>query len=416
MTDNTTPTAQTASQAVTITVAGVQLSIACTAPTGSVTASTQYSATCSGTGGALGSGYSWTFSGLPSWLSSNTTTGAAITLSGKVPGPPPSSYTVSVTVTDSSTPVKQTATQTITISVVAAPLQLSCTAPTAAALVGTAYTASCAASGGTLAYTFTAANLPSWLAQTIGTGISFSGTVPNPPPASYSFTVTATDSSTPTKQTASQTISITVGVPPLQGVTITQNSAGSAPNQTNLSVSLPSSAQGTYTATLSLSFKPDPSITNVPANYFDPAAGFPASGQGTALTQNITLTGGAAPPSVMFAEGTVAGTWTVTLTSLTTGGVSALPTPSPSYTVPVALAAPQITVGSVKIVNATSTGFSVSSRDSRQRATWPAARSSSQPRRARSCKGVPSPFPSTVWTKASGLIPPPDRVREGPSV
>ena len=363
VTDSTTPTAQTASQAVTITVAGVQLSIACTTPTGSVTAQTQYSATCSGSGGTPGSGYSWTFSGLPSWLSSNTTTGAAITLSGTVPGPPPSSYTVSVTVTDSSTPVKQTATQTITISVVAAPLQLTCIPSdrggTVTAFVGTAFTASCTASGGTLAYTFTAANLPSWLTQTNGTGVSFAGTVPSPPPASYSFTVTVTDSSAPTKQTASQTISVTVGVAPLQGVTITQNSAGSAPNQTNLSVSLPSSAQGTYTATLSLSFKPDPSITNVPANYFDPAAGFPASGQGTALTQNVTMTAGAVPPSVVFAEGTVAGTWTVTLTSLTTGGVSALPTPSPSYTVPVALAAPQITLGSVKIVNATSTGFSV---------------------------------------------------------
>ncbi len=364
VTDSTTPAAQTASQSITITVVSPQLNITCTPSSGSVTALTQYSAACSGSGGTPGSGYTWTFSGLPPWLSSNTSTGATITLSGTVPTPPPGSYTVSVTVTDNSTPVKQTATQTITITVAAAPLQLTCTPTsdrggTVAVLVGGTFTASCTASGGTLAYTYSAANLPSWLTQTIGTGISFAGTVPSPPPASYSFTVSVTDSSTPTKQTASQTISITVAVPPLQGVTITQNSTGSAPNQTNLSFSLPQTAQGTYSATLSLSFKPDPSITNLPANYVDPAAGFPASGQGTTLTQSVSLTSGVTPSSIVFAEGTVAGTWTVTLTALTTGGVSALPSPSPSYTVPVALAAPSITVGSVKIVNATSSGFTV---------------------------------------------------------
>jgi hypothetical protein len=184
------------------------------------------------------------------------------------------------------------------------------------------------------------------------------GTPPNPPPASYSLTVTVTDSASPTNQTASQAITISVSPQPIQGVTITQNNSGAAPNQTNLLVRFTQAAAVNYTGTLSLSFKPDASVTNVPATYVDPAGGFPASSQNTtSLTQNFSVNTGQSQATTQFAQGTVAGTWTVTLTSLNPGGV---PSPTPSYTVQVAPGAPAITTGSVKIVfNATNTGFTV---------------------------------------------------------
>jgi hypothetical protein len=115
-----------------------------------------------------------------------------------------------------------------------------------------------------------------------------------------------------------------------QAVTINQTTGNTAPNQVNLSVTFAQSTPVAFSGTLSLSFKPDPSVTNVPAGYYDPSAGFPISGQsGTALTYNFTVPQGAIQASTPFAEGTVAGTWTVTLTSLTTMGGSVLPNPSP---------------------------------------------------------------------------------------
>jgi hypothetical protein len=135
-------------------------------------------------------------------------------------------------------------------------------------------------------------------------------------------------------------------------VTITQNNSGAAPNQTNLLVQFGQAATTNYTGTLTLSFKPDASVTNVPSTYMDPAGGFPGG-----LTQNFSVTQGQTQGTVQFGQGTVAGTWTVTLTSLSPGGV---PSPVPSFTVQVAAAPPVITAGSVKIVfNSANTGFTV---------------------------------------------------------
>jgi hypothetical protein len=130
-------------------------------------------------------------------------------------------------------------------------------------------------------------------------------------------------------------------------------------NQTTLSVTFPQAAPTAYTGTLSLSFVHDPTVTNVPANYIDPAAGFPVSGQSSGLTQNFTINQGQTQAAIQFGLGTVAGTWTVTLTALNTSGVSVLPSPAPTYTVPIAPGAPAISTGTVKIVNKSSSGFSI---------------------------------------------------------
>ncbi len=354
VTDSASPTKQTKSQTITINVGASTLTLNCPAP-GTATAGTSYSTSCTASGGTPS--FNWTYSGLPSWLS-GPASGATVNLTGTPPAPPPSSYSFTVTVTDSASPTKQTKSQTITINVGASTLTLNCPAP-GTATAGTSYSTSCTASGGTPSYNWTYSGLPSWLSgPASGATVNLTGTPPAPPPSSYSFTVTVTDSTSPTKQTKSQTITINVPVQPVQGIAITQSSGG-APNQTNLLVSFGQAAQSTYTGTLSLSFQHDPSVTNVPANYVDPAGGFPVSGSSTNLTQNFTVNQGTTQASVQFGLGTVAGTWTVTLTALNTGGASALPSPAPTYTVSVATAAPSITAGSVRIVSLSSSGFSV---------------------------------------------------------
>src|SRR5579863_2883577 len=329
------------------------LTINCATPS-PATAGTQYSTSCTASGGTPG--YTWTTqSALPSWLT-GTPSGATYTLSGTPPTPPPSSYTIGVIVSDSTTPTKQTQTQTITITVGASTLTINCRTP-GPATAGTAYSTSCTASGGTPGYTWTTQSaLPSWLTGTpSGATYTLSGTPPTPPPSSYTIGVIVSDSTTPTKQTQTQTITITIPAQPVQ-VTITQTSISN--NQTSLLVSFAQAAQSNYTGTLSLSFQHDPGVTNVPANYVDPAGGFAASGSTTALTQNFTINQGATQASVPFALGTVAGTWTVAVTALNTGGSSVLPSPAPTYPVAVPIAAPLV-VGSAQIVGATSSGFTV---------------------------------------------------------
>jgi len=351
--DSTSPTRQTQTQTITITVGASTLTINCRTP-GPATAGTAYSTSCTASGGTPG--YTWTTqSALPSWLT-GTPSGATYTLSGTPPTPPPSSYTIGVIVSDSTTPTKQTQTQTITITVGASALSINCSTP-GPATAGTPYSTSCTASGGTPGYTWTTQSaLPSWLTGTpSGATYTLSGTPPIPPPSSYTIGVIVSDSTTPTKQTQTQTITITIPAQPVQ-VTITQTSISN--NQTSLLVSFAQAAQSNYTGTLSLSFQHDPGVTNVPANYVDPAGGFAASGSTTALTQNFTINQGATQASVPFALGTVAGTWTVAVTALNTGGSSVLPSPAPTYPVAVPIAAPLV-VGSAQIVGATSSGFTV---------------------------------------------------------
>lgn len=333
-----------------LTSGSITVPLSTTCPTSPFPTSASYSSQLTGTGGngnyrwSLASGSLSPLTLSSTGLVSGTTPAAAVTLS----------FVLQISDTISDPPQQQPCSIVITPPA----LTLNCPAP-GTATAGTSYSTSCTASGGTPSYNWTYSGLPSWLSgPASGATVNLTGTPPAPPPSSYSFTVTVTDSASPTKQTKSQTITINVPVQPVQGIAITQSSGG-APNQTNLLVSFGQAAQSTYTGTLSLSFQHDPSVTNVPANYVDPAGGFPVSGSSTNLTQNFTVNQGTTQASVQFGLGTVAGTWTVTLTALNTGGASALPSPAPTYTVSVATAAPSITAGSVRIVSLSSSGFSV---------------------------------------------------------
>ncbi|MGB2635563.1 MAG: putative Ig domain-containing protein [Candidatus Acidiferrum sp.] len=214
VTDSTTPTAQTASKSFTITVAAAVTPV--TISTSSVPAGqvgTAYSTTLTASGGTTP--YSWSVSSgaLPG--------GLTLSSGGTISGTPTASgsFTFTAKVTDSTTPTAQTATKSFTLTIAAAvtPVTIS-TGSVPSGQVGTAYSTTLAASGGTTPYTWSVSTgaLPG------GLTLSSGGTISGTPTASGSFTFTAkvTDSTTPTAQTATKSFTLTVAAA-VSPVTIT---------------------------------------------------------------------------------------------------------------------------------------------------------------------------------------------------
>jgi hypothetical protein len=168
---------------------------------------TPYSVNLAATGGTPAYTWSITSGSLPAGLSLAAGNGV---IAGTPTASGASTFTVSVS--DSSSPVQ---TQSATLSITVAGPTLTITSSTlAAATVGTAYTQTLAASGGTLPYTWsiTSGSLPAGL--TLSSGGVISGT----PTASgtYKITVTVTDSSNPA-QTQSAATDIIVAAEPTTG-------------------------------------------------------------------------------------------------------------------------------------------------------------------------------------------------------
>jgi Putative Ig domain len=203
VTDSTTPTAQTQTKALSITIYAV-LSISTTSlPNGAV--GTLYSQNLVATGGATP--YTWSHTGsLPAGLSLNTSTGV---ISGTPTATGTSGFTV--TVTDSTTPTAQTKSQSLSITINGASggtLTITTTS-LPSGVVSTDYNGTVGVSGGAPPYTWgvTAGTLPAGLSLDTSTGL-ISG-MPTATGTS-NFTVTVTDSTTPTAQTKSQALSITI--------------------------------------------------------------------------------------------------------------------------------------------------------------------------------------------------------------
>ena len=209
-TDAETPTAQTATAALSITISAAPLSVVTTSlPTG--VDGSSYSTTLQAAGGV--SPYTWsvTTGSLPAGLTLAASTGV---ISGT---PTASSATFTVTATDSETPTAQTATKQLTITVNP---QLSVTTTTlAAGTVGTTYNQTLGAAGGITPYSWavTTGSLPAGLSLNSATG-AITGKPTGPHVGAISFTVTVTDSENPTK-TASASLSITISAPPLSVTT-----------------------------------------------------------------------------------------------------------------------------------------------------------------------------------------------------
>ena len=160
-------------------------------PAGTVGAA--YSQALAATGGTPP--YTWQLTGgsLPG--------GVTLASSGIISGTPSAagSFTFQVTVRDSQ---QASATGSFTVTITAAAFAIT-TSSLPAGIVGTAYTASLAATGGTLPYTWSASGLPS------GLSISAAGVISGTPTAAGSFSVTvqATDSA---QVTATKALTITV--------------------------------------------------------------------------------------------------------------------------------------------------------------------------------------------------------------
>lgn len=193
----TSPAAESSAAATFKLTCATPLTVATTGAPTTATIGKAYSGTVSATGGK--SPYTWSATGLPAGLKMST--------AGAISGTPTTagSDTVTVTVKDSSSPAL-TATASITITVSAVPLAITTSAP-ATATVGTAYTGTVAATGGTSPYTWSATGLPAGL--TMSTGGTISGTPSSTAAGSYTVTVTVKDSSA-TALTATAMLSIVV--------------------------------------------------------------------------------------------------------------------------------------------------------------------------------------------------------------
>jgi hypothetical protein len=201
VTDSETPTPKTASANLSITV-NPQLTVTTTSLAAGVIG-TSYSQTLAAAGGITPYTWAITTGTLPAGLSLNSSTGV---ISGTPSGNFTGTTSFTVTVTDSESPTKKTASANLSITISAPTLKITTTGlPTG--VVNNSYSATVSATGGVTPYTWSLSGNPAWLSINPSTGV-LSGT----PTATgtFGFTVKVTDSETPTAQTASANLSITV--------------------------------------------------------------------------------------------------------------------------------------------------------------------------------------------------------------
>jgi hypothetical protein len=221
--DSGTPK-QTATQALSISIATAPLSVATTGLPNGVMGQAYTGAMLQSAGGNPPVTWSISVGALPTWATLTPSSGA-------ITGTPNATGATNFTVkaTDSSTPTAQTATKALSITVVAALSITTTQSQIPAGIVGQSYSAPVTATGGTTPYAW------SWAAQALsslppGLGIDpVSGTISGTPNSAGTFNVTVTvvDSTSP-QQTATANFSIIVTVAPLMVTT----TSGSLPTGT----------------------------------------------------------------------------------------------------------------------------------------------------------------------------------------
>ncbi len=233
--DSTTPTAETASAQLSLTVAPAPLAIT-TAILPNGVAGAPYSATLAATGGTPPYSWALTSGALPS--------GLILSSSGAISGTPTASGTfdLGIQVSDSTSPTHLTAGSSLTLNV--SPSLAVATTSLPNGTVGASYSATLQAAGGTPPYswTLTSGSLPS------GLTLSISGVIAGTPTSAqtYTFTVQVTDSTTPTPETATQSLTLTVDPgPPTQSTAPNWSGYAVGGNQTGALAA--TSVTGTFT-------------------------------------------------------------------------------------------------------------------------------------------------------------------------
>jgi Putative Ig domain len=314
-----------------ITIARADLSIVTASlPDGVV--GVAYSANLTAAGGFPP--YTWSVSGLPD--------GVSATPAGVISGTPKTAgkFTVGVVVKDGA-PGSPAPSKSYTVTISPAALVIT-TASAPNGTVGTAYSASFAASGGTPPFTFSASGLPA------GLSMSAAGTISGTPtaPTAATIVVTVKDAG---GATTSKSYAVTIGLPPAPPLIFSGIPATAPPlQQPRLQVSLGSTYPVDVVVTLTLTFAPD-------SGPDDPSIQFSTGGRTTKITIPAGSTNGATDVGVQ--TGSVAGLITI-VSQMQASGQDVTPTPAPRTTIRIAAAAPVIVTGSLTAVR-NSTGFTV---------------------------------------------------------
>ncbi len=263
--------------------------------------------------------------------------GITLSAAGSLSGTPTTagSYTIAINATDVNG-LTAKATYTVTI----APQLVITTTSIGAATLGSSFSTTLAASGGTPPYTWGGSNLPA------GLSLAQNGTLSGTPtaPGTASFSVTVTDSN---GVSSTKTLSLTVGLPTGPPVTFGGIGSTAAPaSQPSLTVALGTAYPANITVNLTMAVVTDSGLT-------DPAFQFATGG----LTAQTVVPAGAtgALTAVPIQLGTDAATITITAQLLVVSQ-DVTPIPAPKLTFRLNAAAPVITS---MTATRSSTGFTV---------------------------------------------------------
>ncbi len=254
--------------------------------------------------------YKWVATGQPAWLT--------VSSNGSLSGTPPAlgSFTFTATITDSGATSPQSGHATVTLTVIGGTLVVP-SSPTFTGVVGVPLAnQSLTASGGTSPYTWQATGQPSWLT------VASTGLLTGTPPSSGTFTFTAvvTDSQPSVPQTAQSTVTVQIAQFAPTGLTLSLTPAQPTPvDQPQVLVSVTNSSSLPLSGFLVLTGPSDARFLSsnpsfVSSNGKTLCFPIPANSSGPVTTLD---------DSGQYMLGTVAGTITVTLNSITEGSCPA---------------------------------------------------------------------------------------------